>query len=124
MFKNYESFCTFIQNLFDLVETCRDLQTIEITGYTRKDIDEITYQCIKSGYILNVDTYRDANGDPHFDAIGKPCISIAGYEFLNNLRSNVALKKAQHADIKGWISVGIAFLVLVWNVVSPFLLKK
>ena len=120
MFKNYETFCTFITNIFNQVENNIELNAIEVTGYTRRDIDEFIYQCVTADYIVNVYVYRDANGNPHFDKIGKPYISIADYTFLNNLRSDIAIEKAQHADIKGWISVAIAFLALVWNVVSSF----
>lgn len=121
MFKNYETFCTFITNIFNQVENNIELNAIEVTGYTRRYIDEFIYQCVAAEYIVNVDIYRDANGNPRFDTIGKPYISIAGYTFLNNLRSDIAIEKAQHADIKGWISVAIAFLALVWNIASRFI---
>ena len=121
MFKNYETFCTFITNIFNQVENNIELNAIEVTGYTRRDIDEFIYQCVAAEYIVNFDIYRDAKGNPRFDTIGKPYISIAGYTFLNNLRSDIAIEKAQHADIKGWISVAIAFLALVWNIASRFI---
>lgn len=118
MFKTYETFCDFITNIFDQIEQNIKIDAIEVTGYSRRDIDEFIYQCVTSEYIVNIDVYRDANGNPHFDTIGTPYISIAGYAFLNKLRSDVALQKAKNADIRGWISVVIAFLALVWNIVS------
>ena len=121
MFKNYATFCAFIASIFNQVENNVKLDAIEVDGYARRDIDEFIYQCVTAEYIVNVDVYRDANGNPHFDTIGTPYISIAGYEFLNNLRSDAALQKAKNADVKGWISIVIAFLALVWNVVSEFI---
>lgn len=110
MFKSYKDLCDFTSILFMQVENTEKLISIEIKGYSRNEIDEFLYQCVKSDYILNVDAYKDANSTPHFEQLGKPYVSIAGYQFLNGLRSDIALKKSRMADFKGWIALVISIL--------------
>lgn len=127
MVKNYKDLCNLITLFFDKVENTQQLHTIEIPGYSRHEINEILYQCINSDYILNVNAYRDGNGTPHFDSIGLPCVSITGYQFLNSLRSDIALAKARKANIKGWIALLISALTFViyvleqMDVIKPFI---
>ncbi|HIW82669.1 MAG TPA: hypothetical protein H9742_14305 [Candidatus Acetatifactor stercoripullorum] len=129
MFKSYKDLCNFTKILFMQVENTDKLNSIEIRGYSRSEIDEFIYQCVKLEYILNVDAYKDANSTPHFEQLGKPCVSIAGYQFLNGLYSDIALKKSRNADIKGWIAVIVSILTFCiyvleqLDVIRPFIEK-
>lgn len=37
--------------------------------------------------------------------------------------ADAALKTANKADIKGWISIAISFVALIWSIISPFILQ-
>ena len=113
MFKDYKKLCEFIALLFRKVEKADKLDTIQILKYSRNDIDEIIFQCIEAKYILNAEAFRDESGSPHITERGKPYVSLLGYQFLNNLRSDVALAKARKADIKGWIALVISILTFL-----------
>lgn len=113
MFKTQKKLCYFTQKLFDTIETVDRINNVEIKGYNKRDVNEYILQCAEAGYISNVRTWRDANGNPHIDQIGKPYISISGYQFLNGLRSDIALEKSTKADIKGWIALVISILTFL-----------
>lgn len=129
MFKSYKDLCNFTRILFMQIENTDNISSIEIKGYSRNEIDEFLYQCVKAEYILNIEAYKDANSTPHFDKLGKPYVSIAGYQFLNDLRSDIALEKSRNADIKGWIAVVVSILTFCIyvleqiDVIRPFIEK-
>jgi len=93
----------------------KDYGTIPNTLPYGSDDSIAMHQCLPNGFIENLDEWKDANGDYHFDTLGHVHLNQNGMKFLRNMSMGFRIKNAIFDVLKGTLGyiLGVATPLIV-----------
>lgn len=100
-----------------LLETAISGENLSVEHFpecTEKDFSEILYQCITDGFIIGFSVIRTADGNPSFQRVGTPYVTIKGLSFIDSVNQARALNIAQRAEkisISAKLKAKISFFI-------------
>lgn len=93
---------------------------------TEKDFHEILYQCITDGFIIGFSVIRTADGNPAFQQVGTPYVTIKGLSFIDSVSQARALdiaQKAEKTSISAKLKANISFFVSVAAFITTLIIN-
>lgn len=90
-----------------------------------KDSSIAIHQCIYNNYIENIEEWKDADGNYHFDIIGNVHLNQDGLKFLRNMSFPFRLKNFIFDILKGTLGFILGILgtviaeIIIWKITSP-----
>lgn len=65
------------------------------------DVSIAMHQCLYNGYVENLEEWKDANGNYHFNSIGRVHVNQNGLKFLQEMSLGFRIKNAVFDMLKG-----------------------
>ena len=104
---NLENSMCFVLNSINNSKTKHLISTLDL------DKSVAFHQCIANGDIENIDEWKDANGNYHFNTMGHVHINQQGLKFLHDMSTTIRIKNAIFDVLKGTIGFLLGILSTV-----------
>ncbi len=82
------------------------------------------HQCLSNGYVENLEEWKDANGNYHFDSIGRVYVNQKGLNFLLEMSLRFRFKNAVFDVLKGTLGYILGILstvvaeIIIWLIMQ------
>lgn len=82
------------------------------------------HQCLSNGYIENLEEWKDADGNYHFDSIGRVHVNQKGLKFLQEMSFRFRFKNAIFDILKGTTGYLLGILstvtaeIIIWLIMQ------
>ena len=98
MISSKEQYENTVVEIFSLIISGKKPRPEDFPKCTEKDFSEILFQCVNDGLILGYSTTRVASGDPVFDSVGDPYVTLKGLNYMDSIKQARALEVAENAE--------------------------
>ncbi len=82
------------------------------------------HQCLFNGYVENIEEWKDANGNYHFDLLGTAHVNQNGLKFLQEMSFGSRFKNSLFDILKGTIGYLLGILstvtaeIIIWMIMQ------
>lgn len=121
MFKKLNDLENAMCNSLNLINDGNIKSAISIPG---TDNSIAMHQCLINGYVENLEEWKDANGNYHFNSIGRVYVNQKGLKFLHEMSYGIRFKNAVFDILKGTLGYLLGILstvvaeIIIWLIMQ------
>ena len=122
MFKKLSDIENSMYHVMEQIKNSNDCNSV-LNSF---DIDDknALHECLKNGYVENIDEYADGDGCYHFQSLGNVYITQEGFAFIRDVSVGFRFKNAIFDVLKGTLGFVLGILstivaeIIVWLITT------